>query len=122
VILAATSVWAGHLRCGDPELARRLDDGLVLTHPLVIGELATSALRRRDIVLGALHALPGAIVASDREVCDFIEREALFGLGLSYTDAHLLAATRLTPGCRLWTHDPKVRDIALRMRTAFAAA
>ena len=122
MILAAASVWAGHLRIGDPELSRRLDDGLVLSHPLVIGELAMSAMRRRDMVLGALHALPGAIVASDREVCDFIEREGLYGQGLSYTDAHLLAATRLTPGCRLWTHDPKVRDIALRMRTAFAAA
>ena len=64
MILAAACVWAGHLRTGDPELARRLDDGMVLSHPLVIGELAMSGLRRRDMVLGALHALPGAIVAS----------------------------------------------------------
>jgi hypothetical protein len=122
VILAAACVWAGHLRTGDPELARRLDDGLILSHPLVIGELAMSPLRRRDMVLSALHALPGAIVASDLEVCDFIEREGLYGVGLSYSDAHLLAATRLTPNCRLWTHDPKLREVALRMRTAFAAA
>jgi predicted nucleic acid-binding protein len=118
MILAAASVWAGHLRCGDPDLARRLEAGEVLSHPLVIGELAMSSLRRRDAVLGALHALPGAIVASDVEVCDFIEREALHGLGLSYLDAHLLAAVRLTPYARLWTHDPKVAEIAFRLKVA----
>ena len=121
MILAAACVWAGHLRCGDPQLARRLEDGQVLSHPLVIGELAMSPLRRRDMVLGTLHALPSATVATDIEVCDFVERERLFGLGLSYADAHLLTAARLTPGCRLWTHDPKVREVALRMKTAFAA-
>ena len=121
MILASTSVWAGHLRCGDPELTRRLEAGQVLSHPLVIGELAMSALRRRDAVLGALRALPGAIVASDLEVFDFIERETLHGLGLSYVDAHLLASVRLTPYARLWTHDPKVEDLALRLRVAHAA-
>lgn len=121
MILAAASVWAGHLRCGDPELARRLDAGEVLSHPLVIGELAMGRLRQRDVVLGALHALPGAIVASDLEVRDFIEREALHGLGLAYADAHLLAAVRLTPYARLWTHDPNAAQIARRLRIAHAA-
>lgn len=122
MILAAASVWAGHLRCGDPELARRLGAGEVLSHPLVIGELAMSTLRRREAVLGALHALPGAIVASDPEVFDFIEREALHGQGLSYADAHLLASVRLTRYARLWTHDQKVEEIAQRLRIAFATA
>ncbi len=35
----------------------------------------------------------------------FIEVARLFGLGIGYVDAHLLAAVRLTPGVRFWTRD-----------------
>jgi hypothetical protein len=122
LILAAPDVWALHLRCGEPVLARRLEAGLVLIHPMVVGALAVERLHRRHEVLGALCALPPAVVASDCEVLDFIEREDLVGAGVGYVDAHLLAATRLTPNARLWTLDPQVTQIAGRMGTAFIAA
>jgi hypothetical protein len=121
LVIATAGIWAGHLRHGDPVLARRLEAGTVLSHPLVVGELAMGRLRHRDMVLDSLRALPTAVTASDDEVIDFIEREGLHGQSLGYVDAHLLAAARLTPRARLWSRDARVREVASRMGTAFDA-
>lgn len=101
MILTDTSVWVDHLRVGDKELAGLLDQGLILVHPFVIGELALGRLRQRDIVLEALSELPKASVAADAEVLSFIGRHALFGRGIGYIDVHLLAAVCLTADTRL---------------------
>ena len=101
MILVDTSVWIDHLRAGDAALAALLDANRVLAHPFVIGEIALGSLRQRDLVLGALRDLPRAVVATDDEVDRMIEDQVLYGLGISYVDAHLLAATRLTPGSAL---------------------
>jgi predicted nucleic acid-binding protein len=112
VILADTSIWVDHLRTHQVRLARLLDAGLVLIHPAVLGELALGTMRQRRIVLGALANLPRAVAATDAEVLAFIDRNALFGRGIGYVDAHLLASVRLTTGARLWTHDRRLRDVA----------
>ncbi|MDR2856920.1 MAG: VapC toxin family PIN domain ribonuclease, partial [Novosphingobium sp.] len=108
MILADSTVWIDHLRRGDPLLARRLEAGLVHIHPFIIGEIALGSLRRRDTVLSALRGLPTVAQATDEEVQAFIERQPLYSLGIGYIDAHLLAATRLTPGLRLWTRDRRL--------------
>ena len=41
-----------------------------------------------------------------------VERYHLFGTGIGYIDAHLLAAVRLTPGAALWTRDKRLHDTA----------
>jgi predicted nucleic acid-binding protein len=93
-------------------LAELLEAGRVLTHPLVIGELALGALRQRVAVMTALEDLPSAIAATEAEVLAFIDRHALFGRGIGYVDAHLLAAARLTAGTELWTNDRKLHRVA----------
>jgi predicted nucleic acid-binding protein len=115
VILVDTSVWIDHLRAGNAVLERLLDSGGVLGHPFVVGELALDNLRRRDVVLGALRQLPRAVVASDEEVLGFIAAARLFGRGIGYVDAHLLAAARLTPDARLWTRDRRLRAVAAQL-------
>ena len=121
MILVDTSVWIDHLRAGSETLAGLLDTGRVLTHPFVVGELALGNLRQREVVLSALSDLPSANIAADAEVLDFIGRQSLFGLGIGYVDAHLLAAARLTPGAELWTHDRQLRDVATRLGMAFSS-
>jgi predicted nucleic acid-binding protein len=118
VILADTSVWIDHLRRTDEILTDLLSRQQVLTHPLVIGELAVGHLRSRDVVLKTLQELDRAIAARDDEVLRLIERERLFGLGLGYVDAHLLASARLTAGTLLWTRDKRLSAVAERLSLA----
>jgi predicted nucleic acid-binding protein len=120
VILVDTSVWVDHLRTGDRVLGQLLDSGGVLGHRFVTGELALGNLRERDLVLNALRELPQATVASDDEVLHFIDRQALFGLGIGYVDAHLLAAVLLTLGAKLWTRDRRLQAAATQLGLATA--
>jgi predicted nucleic acid-binding protein len=111
VILVDTSAWVEHLRRGLPRLATLLQEGEVLIHPWVIGELACGNLRNRSQVLDLLQGLPAAMVASDTEVLLLIEREQLMGRGIGYIDAHLVAAALLSH-CRLWTQDRRLAAVA----------
>jgi predicted nucleic acid-binding protein len=115
VILVDSSVWVDHLRSRDATLARLLDDGRVIAHPFVVGELALGSLRQRKSILTAMQALPQAVVASDTEVLRFIDQQALYGLGICYVDAHLLASVRLTAGGSLWTRDKRLQAVADRL-------
>jgi predicted nucleic acid-binding protein len=83
LILVDTSVWVDRLRAGDGTLSGLRENGRT-------GELALGNLRQREVVLDALLELPQATVASDEEVLHFIDRLALFRLGIGYIDAHLL--------------------------------
>jgi len=118
VILVDSSVWVDHLRSGNATLSHVLDAGRVLAHPFVIGELALGSLKQRDIILAALQDLPPAVVASETEVLQFINVQALHGLGIGYVDAHLLASTRLTLGGSLWTRDKRLHTVANRLGLA----
>lgn len=115
MVLVDTSVWVDHLRAKDAELSELLVAGQVLIHPFVIGEILLGNVRRRSVLREALGFLPSATVATDQEVLHFIEREALAGLGIGYVDAHLLASTRLTPDCRIWTRDKRLSAISARL-------
>ena len=122
MILVDTSVWVDHLRARDATLVGLLDAGAVLGHPFVLGELALGSLRQRRLVLTALEDLPQASVATDPEVLSFVERQQLYGFGIGYVDAHLLAAARLTPGASLWTRDRRLHEAALRLGVAATRA
>ena len=118
MILVDTSVWIDHFRAGNETLTTLLDAGEVLGHPFVIGELALGNLRQRDALLADLQDLSQAATASDEEVLNLIDREALYGRGIGYVDAHLLAASRLTVGSKLWTLDRRLHAVAANLSQA----
>ncbi len=118
MILVDASVWIDHLRTGDERLTALLDAREVLGHSFVTGELALGNLRRRDAVLSDLRDLPQATVASDDEVLRLIDQQALFGRGIGYVDAHLLAAVRLTADTKLWTRDRRLQTVAAELGLA----
>jgi predicted nucleic acid-binding protein len=112
VILADTSVWVDHLRSGDRELANLLNNGRILMHPYVLGEIALGNLRSRAAILEHLSELPAAPKALDDEVLALISQNALHGIGLGLIDVHLLAAARLIPPTTLWTRDRRLNKAA----------
>ncbi len=112
MVLVDTSVWIDHLRFCDLGLTQLLESSKVLGHPHILGELALGNLKHRARVMAALRELPQIPVAADSEVLYFIDEGALFGRGIGYVDAHLLASLRLAPGTRLWTRDQRLRAVA----------
>ena len=118
MILVDTSVWIEHLRSANAILGELLGDGEVLGHPFVLGELALGNLRQRHDIMRLSQRLPQATSASHGEVLRFIDREVLFGRGIGYVDAHLLAATRLTAGSKLWTRDRRLHAVAVQLGLA----
>jgi predicted nucleic acid-binding protein len=120
MILVDTSVWVDHLRVGNRKLQSLLEETEVLVHPFVIGELACGSLRNREEVLTLLQALPEAQVAEHGEVMHVVEQERLYGRGIGWIDAHLLASARLSDA-PLWTLDRRLSGIASALALAFEA-
>jgi predicted nucleic acid-binding protein len=118
MILVDTSVWIDHLRSTEEELTQLLLRCQVMAHPFVIGELALGKLRQRNEVLHALQNLPQVPLATENEMLGFIEQNCLYGLGIGYIDAHLLAATHLAPGTTLWTRDKRLLSVSARLGVA----
>jgi predicted nucleic acid-binding protein len=114
MVLVDTSVWVAHLRHGKVGLDAFLNNGQVVCHPFVIGELACGNLQHRSEILSLLATLPLAFQASPEEVLEFIDRHRLMGRGLGYIDMHLLASARLT-GVSLWTLDKKLHEAAKKL-------
>jgi predicted nucleic acid-binding protein len=111
MILVDTSVWIDHLRRGSDRLRSLLLDEQVFCHPFIVGELACGTLRNRREILTMLKALPEAHLVEHDEVLSFLEARHLYGRGIGWVDANLLASTLLT-GCTLWTFDKPLRRAA----------
>jgi predicted nucleic acid-binding protein len=102
------------LRESNPNLASFLENGLVFTHPFVVGELACGNLKNREAFLKDLRTLPVAKIARDEEVAHFVEQREIWGRGIGWIDAHLLASSIVT-GCRLWSFDLRLNEIAAEL-------
>jgi predicted nucleic acid-binding protein len=100
-----------HLRCADAAMQDRLDSGEILMHPFVLGEISLGNLTDRKLLLYHLSKVPLALVAHDREVVTLIESLQLYGTGIGYVDAHLLATAMLMESTRLWTRDRRFLKI-----------
>ena len=119
MILADTSIWIDHFRGGLSGLQSRLDQGEIMIHPFVIGELLLSGVNRRPVAVAELRQLPLSPMPRAEETEALIMGESLDGRGVGYVDTVLLTAVRLHPGARLWTQDRKLHAVAAGMSVAF---
>lgn len=111
MVLVDTSVWIEHFRSVDPTLAGLLEGASVITHPMVLGELACGRFKNRKLIFDYLRALPRAEVASHEEVMHLVDHRQIFGQGVGWIDMHLLASALLSD-CFLLTRDRRLADLA----------
>ena len=115
MILADTSIWVDHFRKRDAELHRQLLQNNITIHPFIVTELALGSLPNRHKTLADLELLPQVRTADSNEVLGMVESRSLFRKGLGFVDAHLIAATLITPGTVLWSRDKRLRSTAQTM-------
>lgn len=122
MIIVDSNIWIDYLRGAEEP---RLDELLLVReaamHPHVLGEIALGAFANRESVLQRLSKLPVPNVARDGHVEYMIDEHKLWGTGIGYTDAHLIASARLTPDGAVWTRDKRLYAQAERLEVAFEA-
>ncbi|SOY63400.1 type II toxin-antitoxin system VapC family toxin [Cupriavidus taiwanensis] len=121
-VLVDTSVWVGHFRHRNEALVSLMEADQVLTHPMIVAELACGTPPSpRAQTLGDIGLLQPARQATLAEVIALVERERLYGLGCGLVDVTLLASTLITPGARLWTLDQRLGELSVRFGVGYRA-
>lgn len=119
-VLVDTSVWIDHFRHGNDDLVNLLGRDQVLTHPMVILEIACGTPPAPRLqTLNNMELLRLCNQVSMAEAMAFIEQEALYGLGCGLVDIMLLASTLITPGTSIWTLDKRLMILAERFDVAY---
>lgn len=118
MMLVDSAIWIDHFDGRNTRLQPLLERDGVLTHPLVISEIALGNLPRRDATLQILHRLPHIEEASHAEALALLQSQRLDGSGIGCVDLHLLCAVQRRPGTRLWTRDRKLNKAASAMGLA----
>jgi len=111
MVLVDTSVWIDFLRQGNETLKALLEDGEVMTHPLVVGELHVGNISKRKQFLGWLRDLPMVNECSHEEILYFIENRKLYGKGIGYFDSSILCSA-IVSETPLWTLDKRLAGLA----------
>ena len=114
MILVDTSVWVSHLRVGNANLLKLLNQGEAVCHSFIVGELACGNLANRSEILSLVQTLPMAIEAEHDEVLHFIDHNRLMGRGLGLIDVHLIASAQLS-SIPIWTLDKKLEKVCAEL-------
>lgn len=117
-VLVDTCVWIKHFRQRNPLLIAMLEDGEVWSHPIVVGELTMGALQNRPQTIFDLSQLSRPPLASFVETRRMVESRKLWGRGIQWNDAQILASSILGE-IHLWTFDLRLKEIARDLGVAF---
>ena len=117
-VVADANIWVHHWRKSNPLLIDMVADGEILTHPIVIGELSMGNLSRREQTLWDLTRLGRPPLATDSETLRMVEGRRLWGRGIGWNDAKILASVVLG-NCLLWTRDLRLDAIAHELGVAW---
>ena len=123
MVLVDTSVWIRSLAGKEPyraSLDRLLADESVLGHELVYGELLIGDPGARSATLTHYRRFSYAASVAHEEVVALVRARRLFGRGIGWIDAQLLASM-LVAGARLYTADTSLAAIARDLGVAVLA-
>lgn len=121
-VLVDTSVWRRHFS-GKLSHEQALwfgglldEDGVVLTHPWVIGELVLGGISSKEERL--LRLMPSVAEVTDSDLFGFIRHRRLAQRGIGWVDVHLVACA-LTHSARLWTLDKNLESVVAELEIRF---
>lgn len=121
MILVDTSIWVNFLKrskSSEP-LSQLLEENQVIMHPWILGELVLGNLgTKRGNILSDLKLLPTTPTYNMDEILSFVEKEKIYGVGLSVIDVQLLYSI-LVHNYKLWTHDKQLHQVALSYHHAY---
>ena len=117
-VVVDANIWVHHWRIANPLLMDMMADGEIWTHPIVIGELSMGTLRYREMTLWDLTRLGRPPLATDVETRQMVEARRLWGRGIGWNDAKILASV-VIGGCLLWTRDRRLDEIAEELGVAW---
>ncbi len=119
-VLVDSCVWIKHFRQRNSLLVDMLEDGEVWCHPIVVGELSMGNLKNRQLTIFDLVKLNRPPIATFAETRQMIEARRLWGRGIQWNDARILASAILGQ-VPLWTFDIRLNEIAKELGVGFIA-
>lgn len=122
IVLVDTSVWIRFLSNCAPfaaELDHLLSRDEVIGHDLVYGELLIGDRGGRKPLLESYEQMHQAPLVSHGDVVVFVRERRLYGRGIGWIDAHLLASA-LVGHLKLWTADPRLATLAKELGIAYS--
>jgi predicted nucleic acid-binding protein len=120
VVLVDTSIWIRSLAGKQPfrsRLDRLLRDEMVMAHELIWGELLVGDPGGRKRMLSLYQQFSFAPTIAHQEVVSLVGVRRLFGRGIGWIDAHLLASC-LVARIRLYTADAALAGVAAELGIA----
>lgn len=121
MVLVDTSVWIRFLSGRSPyagALDELLSRGEAHGHDFVYGELLIGDKGGRKALLADFELMHQAPMVPHREVVAFVRQRRLFGRGVGWVDAHLLASA-LVGRLTLWTTDPRLATVARELGISY---
>lgn len=121
MVLVDTSVWVRALANWTPyldELGRLLALDQVAGHELVYGELLIGDRGARGKLLADYDNIHQASTLTHSEVVEFVRARNLYGRGIGWIDANLLAAA-VVDRLQLWTADSRLSALARELGVAY---
>jgi predicted nucleic acid-binding protein len=103
-VLVDTSVWSEHFRKPQQHLIALLNDGLIVSHELIIEELALSMSSEHYDTLRDISDLGLIPMVTLPEYLHFVSNHDIVGRRIGCVDTHLLASCLLA-NAGLWTLD-----------------
>jgi hypothetical protein len=93
------------------------EDGAVLLHPWVIGELVLGGLSEKEEAV--LKYVPRATEVSNEDMIRFVRTRKIVRRGIGWVDAQLVASA-LIDAALLWAIDEPLESVASELKIAFA--
>ena len=111
-VLIDTGIWIDYLHGENSvsSLKFLLEENIACTHVLIEGELRAGNFKNREIFFNSITKLKYIPLIDYPIIFKLIEKEKLYGKGLSFIDISLYAAVKAEQ-IKIWTKDLNLSEI-----------